>query len=116
MLSLAAVFEDIHNPPVFRTSSNITGYGTFFLLWLAPDQCMISSFNGMIRKLSGQKSHGEFGFGDHEKAGSVFVNPVNKPRTAFSVSAGWQLLKVIHQTIYQCACPVAECRDARPYP
>src|SRR5690606_30712936 len=98
------------NPSVFRAATQVHIDCAFRRIRNSPHNRTVSSFNGVVKKLSRQSRQSNFGFGDDDETGGIFVDAVYQPRSAFVSWHLRQLLEVPGEGIYECAGPVLVCR------
>src|SRR5689334_3340486 len=79
------------------------------LLHIAPDQCPVLPFYGMVKKLLGKEPHSFVGFGKHQQSTGIFIDAVHQPETwkGGFVDRSILMLEVPGHPIKQRACVVS---------
>ena len=85
VLALRFVLADLEPQPVVRVAPDRRIDGSAVLGDVAPDQCPVTTLDGVVEELAGQVDLGGVGLGHDQQAGSVLVDAVDQQAHPFVV-------------------------------
>ena len=97
-----SVRENRHLHPVFQVSSDVSCNRSFIVGHISPYKCPVKPFGGPVEKLFRQETQRILIFGDNQKSGSIFVDPVHEPYPV-EIRFLAVLFEMKRQRVHQCS-------------
>ena len=108
MFSLLTIWKYTHFQAILYATANVTFNSSFVFFKITPNQGVIYTVGGSVKKLLRQICNRQFAFGDYHYSRGSFIKSMNKAWTRFAMFAYiWQVLKMEQKSIYQCAIKIS---------